>query len=292
MAGPGASDGGKLSLLSHRPVTVIAFTVLCFVSVTFASKWHTERNVRIIEVERSRMERVRIGNKQVIYYTSTTREGLEVRNTSIPNVPEGVRGLFTTRPIKKGDFVGFYCGDHYTSQEYENHLGPAGNLYTYEMAPGTEKIVADPTNQRHKICIVNEPSGDIEANLESMPYFHYAAVYGKGIVPVAIASALHATKDIERESELFVYYGKRYESARKSEGYVSKDPGKIYLEDKKDLQDPVEALGHRMPLDCFVPAPHEQLKNAREIFVDKGMDELRLRKVTVEESIKYWSSSN
>ncbi len=55
---------------------------------------------------------VRPGSRMAMHTERTTRLGLETRETTIPTAPKGTNGLFTTEPLKKGDFVGFYCGEY------------------------------------------------------------------------------------------------------------------------------------------------------------------------------------
>ncbi len=220
---------------------------------------------------------VRVGHKSVMYKTRTTRKGLEARPTILPGVPPSVLGLFTTEAIKKGDFIGFYCGDQYTQKEQSKAKIEETNNYVLAFLPGTEVVAADPTNERHIMGLANEPDTPERRNMEPVPYFEYTSVYGEGVTPVAVAMAYHATVDIEAGSEIFWYYGPDYRDVREKMGYNVEHVEKVYQLDKEVLQDPQEVLVDGLPQDCFMTAPKNPRE--RERFRLEGMADLMVRNV-------------
>ena len=91
---------GKFESHSTRIAWALALSLL--LNVVLFSQWHKCGSDGA----------VRPGSRKAKHTERTTREGLEIRRTTIPTAPKGTNGLFTTEPIKKGDFVGFYCGEY------------------------------------------------------------------------------------------------------------------------------------------------------------------------------------
>ena len=280
MAGAGLLGGrkrgkGNSSQVSHRTV-VVALVLSCLLNVIVLFHSHKERTVARMDAA------VHEGSRRIKYDTRTTMEGLEARPTSIPGVPQSANnnGLFTTKSIKKGGFVGFYCGEQYSPKEFLEELSGKDD-YSISLAKGADVLAADPSNPRHIMGTANEPPEPEQTNMEIVDYFLYAAVNDKGVVPVAVALAMHATKDIEAGLELFWHYGKTYESIRKRKGYDSKSAEKVWMspENREGLQDPTEVLLDGMPRDCFVSVP----ERGRGIlpFREKGLQDLILRNVRV-----------
>ena len=171
-------------------------------------------------------------------YLPSCIDGLEARPSGIPGA---ATGLFTTRMISRGAFLGFYCGD-----QHQSSATVPKDRETYAMVVGPENIVPDPTNERHWLCFMNEPPMNSTPNIEPSYTFLYN---GQGD-PIAVACAMHATRDIDPGSELFWYYGSRYDELRTERGYTQ--PEFRSTLPSGDRQQPSNALGAGLPLDCFV----------------------------------------
>ena len=176
--------------------------------------------------------------------TFTTLKSLEKRQSAVAGASYG---LFTTERLEKGAFIGFYCGDHYRAGE-ENEIPEERVMYTFGPADG-KFIVPDPSNERHKLCFLNESPEEATPNIQSERYFLYKKGKNGSLVPSAIAIAMYATRKIEGGSELYFYYGSVYEPERKKKGY---SPNHSYTEfSEGELEDPAKVL-KTLPLDCFV----------------------------------------
>jgi len=256
---------GKFESHSTRIAWALALSLL--LNVVLFSQWHKCGSDGA----------VRPGSRKAKHTERTAREGLEIRRTTIPTAPKGTNGLFTTEPIKKGDFVGFICGEYYTYDEFLTELY-AKNKDHYVMGyfKGQGTLNSDPSNPRHIMGLVNEPPEPRQTNVESQPYFQFAADYTKGVFPVAVAKAMYATKDIPADSELFWNYGKNYQRIREKKGYNSEPEPKSFDEDKSGLQDPSKVLVDGLPQDCFVSAPFSSEGND---FLNAGRKNLKLTKV-------------
>ena len=175
----------------------------------------------------------------------TTREGLEARPSTIPGA---ANGLFTTRALKIGDFLGFFCGRLVPIEKLasgEAELTEDDFRYSYHIG-GLVFVVPDLANnpKRDKLAFTNEaphPGGG--PNILSSEY----VVDYEGQKYSALA--FFAMKDIKAESELFIYYGQAYEEHRRKQGYTQP----FYLEfglDEKVAQDPRNVL-QTIPSNCF-----------------------------------------
>ena len=173
----------------------------------------------------------------------TSREGLEARPSSVPGAASG---LFTTKALKAGDFLGFYCGrmvpvekqDEVTDDEWKYAAGVTKRM----------TVVADTINypERDKMALVNEAPypGGKGPNVAGLIYdvFHEGQKFS--------ASAYYVTRDVKADGELFVYYGNRYEEHRKKEGYTQPYFFPVPLE---NIQDPQSVLT-TIPSNCFAEA--------------------------------------
>ena len=173
----------------------------------------------------------------------TSREGLEARPSTVPGA---AFGLFTTKALKKGDFLGFYCG---RKVPVENYAEMTEDESRYS-AKVTERmiVVADTINhpERDQMAFVNEAPypGGKGPNVAGLIYdvFHEGQKFS--------ASAYYVTRDVKADGELFVYYGNRYEEHRKKEGYTQPYFFPVPLE---NIQDPQSVLT-TIPSNCFAEA--------------------------------------
>ena len=176
------------------------------------------------------------------YSNVTSREGLEARPSSVPGA--GI-GLFTTKALKRGDFLGFYCG---RMVPVENHLEMTDDVWRYT-AVVTERmtVVADTINypERDKMALVNEAPypGGKGPNVVALTYdvLHQGQKFS--------AFTYFVLRSVKADGELFVYYGSGYEEHRKKAGYTQ--PFRSYtLGMKENPQSVLETI----PSNCFAEA--------------------------------------
>ena len=171
----------------------------------------------------------------------TSREGLEARPSTVPGA---AFGLFTTKALKKGDFLGFYCGRKVPVENYAE-MTEDESRYSGKV---TERmiVVADTINypERDKMAFLNEaPYPGRGPNVLAVNY----NVTHKGQKFVSIV--FYVMRDVEADGELFLYYGNRYKEHRKKAGYTQ--PYRSYnLGMKENPQSVLETI----PSNCFVEA--------------------------------------
>ena len=176
------------------------------------------------------------------YSNVTSREGLEARPSTVPGAGSG---LFTTKALKKGDFLGFYCGRKVPMENYAE-LTYDESRYTAKV---TERmaVVADTVNhpERDKMAFLNEAPypGEKGPNVAGLIYdvFHEGQKFS--------APAFYVLRGVKADGELFLYYGNRYEEHRKKAGYTQ--PFRSYtLGMKENPQSVLETI----PSNCFAEA--------------------------------------
>ena len=171
----------------------------------------------------------------------TSREGLEARPSTVPGA---AFGLFTTKALKKGDFLGFYCGRKVPVENYAE-MTEDESRYSGKV---TERmiVVADTINypERDKMAFLNEaPYPGRGPNVAGLNY----NVTHKGQKFSSIA--FYVLRGVKADGELFLYYGNRYEEHRKKAGYTQ--PFRSYsLRMKENPQSVLETI----PSNCFVEA--------------------------------------
>ena len=176
------------------------------------------------------------------YSNVTSREGLEARPSTVPGA---AIGLFTTKALKRGDFLGFYCGrmvrvenvDEMTEDEWR---------YTAEV---TERmaVVADTINypERDKMGFLNEPPypGGKGPNVLAVTY----DVFHEGQKFVSIA--FYVMRGVKADGEFFLYYGSGYEEHRKKAGYTQP-----YRFAKLGMKENPQSVLETIPSNCFAEA--------------------------------------
>ena len=178
------------------------------------------------------------------YSDVTSREGLEARPSTVPGA---AIGLFTTKALKRGDFLGFYCG---RMVPVENHLEMTDDVWRYT-AVVTERmtVVADTINypERDKMALVNEAPypGGKGPNVVALTYdvFHEGQKFS--------AFTYFVLRGVKADGELFVYYGSGYDVVRKKEGYSQ--PYRYPATRMKNIEDPQSVL-ETIPSNCFAEA--------------------------------------
>ena len=176
------------------------------------------------------------------YSNVTSREGLEARPSSVPGAASG---LFTTKALKAGDFLGFYCG---RMVPVENYPQMTDDEWTYAFTV-TERmvVVADTINhpERDQMAFVNEAPypGGKGPNVAGLIYdvFHEGQKFS--------ASAYYVTRDVKADGELFVYYGSGYDVVRKREGY-----SQPYRFARLGMKENPQSVLETIPSNCFAEA--------------------------------------
>ena len=171
----------------------------------------------------------------------TSREGLEARPSTVPGA---AFGLFTTKALKKGDFLGFYCG---RKVPVENYAEMTDDEWRYAFTVTKRMVVvADTINypERDKMAFLNEaPYPGRGPNVAGLNY----NVTHKGQKFSSIA--FYVLRGVKADGELFVYYGSGYDVVRKKEGYSQ--PFRSYnLGMKENPQSVLETI----PSNCFAEA--------------------------------------
>ena len=178
------------------------------------------------------------------YSNVTSREGLEARPSTVPGA---AIGLFTTKALKAGDFLGFYCGrmvpvekqDEVTDDEWKYAAGVTKRM----------TIVADTINypERDKMALVNEAPypGGKGPNVVALTYdvLHQGQKFS--------AFTYFVLRSVKANGELFVYYGSGYDVVRKREGYSQ--PYRYPATRMKNIEDPQSVL-ETIPSNCFAEA--------------------------------------
>ena len=174
------------------------------------------------------------------------RHGLRVAASTIPGAQNG---LFTTHPLKRGDFIGFYCGREVEASAFARIKEKE---YAIEIADGVS-FVANPARKKDRMALINEVPARRRANVV---YHHYNLTDGFQR-PVATAVAVYAAVAIPPKSELFSHYGVHYEGIRKRKGYTVGSPAAAVPTHL--LQDPRDVLAY-LPLDAFVALERRKKK--------------------------------
>ena len=174
----------------------------------------------------------------------TSREGLEARPSTVPGA---AFGLFTTKALKKGDFLGFYCG---RKVPVENYAEMTDDEWRYAFTVTKRMVVvADTINypERDKMAFLNEaPYPGRGPNVLAVNY----NVTHKGQKFVSIV--FYVMRDVEADGELFLYYGETYAEERKNAGYTQPSYFKFNL-GEAIRQDPQSVLT-TVPSNCFADA--------------------------------------
>ena len=178
------------------------------------------------------------------YSNVTSREGLEARPSTVPGA---AIGLFTTKALKAGDFLGFYCG---RMVPVENHLEMTDDEWRYAFTVTKRMVVvADTINypERDKMALVNEAPypGGKGPNVVALIYdvFHEGNKFS--------AFTFFVLRSVKAEGELFSYYGDLYDEGRKKAGYTQ--PVRYPATPMKNFQHPQSVL-ETIPSNCFVEA--------------------------------------
>ena len=173
----------------------------------------------------------------------TSREGLEARPSTVPGA---AFGLFTTKALKKGDFLGFYCG---RKVPVENYAEMTDDEWRYAFTVTKRMVVvADTINypERDKMAFLNEaPYPGRGPNVAGLNY----NVTHKGQKFSSIT--YYVLRGVKADGELFVYYGSGYDVVRKKEGYSQ--PYRYPATRMKNIEDPQSVL-ETIPSNCFAEA--------------------------------------
>ena len=144
------------------------------------------------------------------------RPFLAIAQTTLTNVKTKKRfefnGLFTTRHIGKGSFIGFYNGTFHDSGE-AGYRGKDAYVFTtsgqYIVPKRPRGSMPDPA--KYPLAMANEPPRGTVANVTAVELTRARGVISQ-LPPNTQISAIgfFACRDIEAGEELFVHYGPRY----------------------------------------------------------------------------------
>ena len=177
------------------------------------------------------------------YSNVTSREGLEARPSTVPGA---AIGLFTTKALKRGDFLGFYCGRKVPVENYAE-LTDDEWRYAFTLTKRMTVVVGDTINypERDKMALVNEPPypGGKGPNVLAVTY----DVFHEGQKFVSIA--FYVMRGVKADGELFLYYGSGYEEHRKKAGYTQP-----YRFAKLGMKENPQSVLETIPSNCFAEA--------------------------------------
>ena len=154
-------------------------------------------------------------------------------------------GLFTTRPLRKGDFIGFYNGKiHDLPRNGGAYRGK--DRYVFSASNAYVK----PTRVRGKIefartplALANEPAAGRAANVCAVE-----RSVAKDVVPQLkpsrriTAVVFYACTDVPAGAELFVHYGKGYDRSAYANPEVGQ-PCYVKLKERQTIQQLAEEFG-------------------------------------------------
>ena len=177
------------------------------------------------------------------YSNVTSREGLEARPSTVPGA---AIGLFTTKALKAGDFLGFYCGRKVPVENYAE-LTDDEWRYAFTLTKRMTVVVGDTINypERDKMGFLNEPPypGGKGPNVLAVTY----DVFHEGQKFVSIA--FYVMRGVKADGELFLYYGSGYEEHRKKAGYTQP-----YRFAKLGMKENPQSVLETIPSNCFAEA--------------------------------------
>ena len=144
------------------------------------------------------------------------RPFLAVSQTTLTNPETSSRypflGLYTTKDLKKGEFLGFYNGD-FKDGDYKGKSRYAFSTSIGYFKPKEKKGIVDPL--RYPLAMCNEPPPHQEANVflkEFSSARHTIPSLPQNTQITAIG--FYACKNVRAGSELFINYGPDYHGRR------------------------------------------------------------------------------
>lgn len=182
------------------------------------------------------------------------RPFLSISQTTLSDPSTGKRykfnGLFTSVPLPRGSFLGFYNGK-YVEGEYRGKK----NSYTMSTSSGAivpELIKGKVDGRKYPLAMTNEPAVGEKANVV-ITEFHKA----KGVIPQLPpgqnidAIGFYTSEDVPAGVELFVHYGYAFSRA----GYEVGSRGRsLRVSERETPQDMALSFGFQsypVPEDCF-----------------------------------------
>jgi len=196
-------------------------------------------------------------------YSSCCRHGLYVAQTKLSG-PDAerlpFRGVFTSKPLRAGAFVGFYTGEWYTPETLESMPDVRRrNEYAVSTSgdPRCDEVICSPPVERRRIDevkyplgLVNEPGKHSTANCILAEYkFTMDELTDPSLVPEElhgediVAIGIVTTREVGAHRELTWHYGSSYHRSYKV-GKQTRLPQGLRPED------PIIALGGRIPNEC------------------------------------------
>jgi hypothetical protein len=195
------------------------------------------------------------------------QKGLISLTSGLSSKTKRFAGLFTQLPLKKGSFIGFYCGlKSKKSVVAKNNKNNKNNNTNYNLTVLNSDNSSRPAlvlkafpnmMQDDFMGYINEPPPGESANLTMVKFFTYSPYFK---LPLTMSIALYANKNISvqhnRPTELFVHYGEGYEAIRKRKGYTVGGKGNDIA--ARFLEDPREAGLEKIPLSCTFALSQEE----------------------------------
>ena len=193
-------------------------------------------------------------------YSSCCRHGLYVAQTKLSG-PDGerlpFRGVFASKPLRTGAFVGFYTGEWYTPETLES-MPDVRRRNEYAVCTSgdarCDEVICSPPVERRRIDevkyplgLVNEPGKHSTANCILAEYkFTMDELTDPSLVPEElhgediVAIGIVTTREVGAHRELTWYYGSSYHRSYEV-GKQTRLPRGLRPED------PIVALGGRIP---------------------------------------------
>tara|TARA_B100000683_G_scaffold146850_2_gene142334 strand:+ start:889 stop:1560 length:672 start_codon:yes stop_codon:yes gene_type:complete len=144
------------------------------------------------------------------------REGLFVAPTKLKSASGDAypfMGLFTSRKIPAGGFIGFYCGKFEEAKEgskSKSHYNMRTDSFRVKVVKGSL------SPQAYPLAFANEPGEGSRANTFSRVYYDGNKVSPRLRSGVSVeALVLHACQDIGAGKEILFHYGKTYDAIRR-----------------------------------------------------------------------------
>ena len=163
-------------------------------------------------------------------YSPCCRNGLYIAQTKLAGSDGGrlpFRGLFASKPLRTGAFVGFYTGDWYTPEKLES-MPDVRRRNEYAVSTSgdarCDEIICSPPVERHRIDemkypvgLANEPGKYSTANCMLVEYkFTMDELTDPSLVPEElhgediIAIGIVTTRAVGAHRELTWHYGSSY----------------------------------------------------------------------------------
>lgn len=187
------------------------------------------------------------------------------------------RGLFCSKTLHEGDFIGMYNGKW---QHEEYALDDNTSKYTIGMSHGMNVFPLSTNPKTYPIAMANEPPEHFTANATMTELVFdredISDIPGNVKDQLFFGLALIACTQIEAHTEITWFYGPHYSNLRT---YAHGQP----CSTTKLQGNPVNVLGHRLPYDAVSPFIESPSNSDSD---DKSDDEWRPKTWPAEKKVK------